>query len=382
MIDVGFKGEGLHTNQRYFIGEMSEAELKQREVVIAEGQQKFIAVGTALLEIRDGKGYRFEHKTFEEYCEKRWGFSRQQGYRLMDAAALATDPIVTNLVTIENESQAREIKRIGIEALKQAAAEPVTVPLDDEWNEREEPKDQIEKVKPGVRVPATAKDLIKKAQQIKNALKPARADRPRVNWSQHAKSATNDEAQLIKWLLGLYNGGAAVDLDPTYSEGKLWDGLPKPMRKGDICPAVEGCEQMDARDLPYPAASLDSIFFDPPFVPKNVKRENGKLGIIEKRFSGYSSMLDLWQMYADSFKEFYRVLAPGGLLLVKNMDQIAGGKFYSAFDGVVTQARDAGFKLIYISVLYSENPPMMSPNMAEQQNPRHVHCYYFVFRKP
>lgn len=381
MIDVGFKGEGLHANQRYFIGEMNEAELKQREQIIAEGQQTFVKVGTAFLEIRDGKGYRFEHKTFEEYCQTVWGFTRQRAYQLMDAAEIAADPNVNSLLTIENEYQARQVKQIGLETLKQASAEPVTVPLDEEWNEREAPKGQVErKGTLKASVPAVAKELIKKALAAK--LKPERADKPRVNWSQHAKSATNDEAQLIKWLLGLYNGGAEVDLDPTYSEGKLWDGLPKPMRKGDICPQVEGCEQMDARNLPYPAASLDSIFFDPPFVPKNVKRENGKLGIIEKRFSGYSSMLDLWQMYADSFKEFYRVLAPGGLLLVKNMDQIAGGKFYSAFDGVATQARDAGFKLIYISVLYSENPPMMSPNMAEQQNPRHVHCYYFVFRKP
>ena len=40
----------------------------------------------ALLSIRDGRGYRFEYGTFEEYCKERWGMVRQRAYQLIEAA--------------------------------------------------------------------------------------------------------------------------------------------------------------------------------------------------------------------------------------------------------------------------------------------------------
>ena len=42
--------------------------------------------GLALMEIRDGRLYRAEFGTFEEYCNQRWGWERAHAYRLIDAA--------------------------------------------------------------------------------------------------------------------------------------------------------------------------------------------------------------------------------------------------------------------------------------------------------
>jgi hypothetical protein len=46
----------------------------------------FLAVGEALITIRDNKLYRGTHDTFEAYCTEKWNITRGRGYQLMDAA--------------------------------------------------------------------------------------------------------------------------------------------------------------------------------------------------------------------------------------------------------------------------------------------------------
>ena len=50
------------------------------------GQQTFIEVGQALLEIRDRRLYRETYGTFEEYCQERWGMTRRHANRQIGAA--------------------------------------------------------------------------------------------------------------------------------------------------------------------------------------------------------------------------------------------------------------------------------------------------------
>jgi hypothetical protein len=64
-------------------------ELDQHEAAITAGLKDFVRVGTALLRIRDGRLYRGDHATFEDYLLTRWSLTRRHGYRLMDAAAAA-----------------------------------------------------------------------------------------------------------------------------------------------------------------------------------------------------------------------------------------------------------------------------------------------------
>lgn len=69
--------------------EVSGLDLDQLEVIIERGQQTFIEVGRALMEIRDRRLYRETHATFEAYCGERWGWTRQHAYRHIDAAQVA-----------------------------------------------------------------------------------------------------------------------------------------------------------------------------------------------------------------------------------------------------------------------------------------------------
>ena len=67
--------------------EVERRSLTELEAIIERGQQTFVEVGQALMEIRDGRLYKEQgHATFEDYCQKRWGWQRRHGYELIQAA--------------------------------------------------------------------------------------------------------------------------------------------------------------------------------------------------------------------------------------------------------------------------------------------------------
>ncbi len=85
-----------------------QTELQQYEATIERGLKTFVDVGNALLAIRDGRLYRQEYGTFEEYCRERWGMTRQNANRLIAASetVLVLEPIGSKP---ENESQIRPL---------------------------------------------------------------------------------------------------------------------------------------------------------------------------------------------------------------------------------------------------------------------------------
>lgn len=79
-------------------------------VVPKRGLSNFIEVGEALAEIRDARLYRVEHGTFEDYCRKKWGFTRMQASRLIGAAEVCNQ-LVTDQPP-KTESQARPLTKL------------------------------------------------------------------------------------------------------------------------------------------------------------------------------------------------------------------------------------------------------------------------------
>lgn len=98
---------------------------------IAAGIEAFRDVVFALKEVRDRRLYREKHATFEDYCQTRWGFTRQRGYQLIDAAeAIASLPTECQPV-VDTERSARELARVEPQhrekvVRKAAEAGPVT----------------------------------------------------------------------------------------------------------------------------------------------------------------------------------------------------------------------------------------------------------------
>lgn len=97
-------------------------ELARHEAVIKRGLTSFLEVGNALLAIRDGRLYRAEFGTFEDYCRERWGISRSRAYRLIDASEVAEDlsPMGDKP---DSERQVRPLKALPREDRAEAFAE-------------------------------------------------------------------------------------------------------------------------------------------------------------------------------------------------------------------------------------------------------------------
>jgi hypothetical protein len=109
-----------------------DKKLVELEEIIEEGLRTFTAVGSALLQIRDGKLYQPQYSSFEDYCREKWDMEHSHAYRLMDSAKvmanLKTSPIGEVLPT--NESQTRPLTSLSpeqqVEAWKEATTKAPT----------------------------------------------------------------------------------------------------------------------------------------------------------------------------------------------------------------------------------------------------------------
>ena len=83
--------------------------LVKLEEVIDRGLKTFIEVGNALREIREGRLYRCEYATFDEYCRRRWGWDRINAHRHIEAATVVDVLSFDNIDGPSNVAQTREI---------------------------------------------------------------------------------------------------------------------------------------------------------------------------------------------------------------------------------------------------------------------------------
>ena len=131
------------------------------EKTIEKNEGAMLETAQALRAIKSEKLYRADYGTFEAYCNQRWDFSRQHGYRLI-AFATEAEMSPTGDTKPENERQARAAisarKPIADKVLTPAPmvdVEPTKPTLDNEWNDatgmdappaprRELTKEQIE----------------------------------------------------------------------------------------------------------------------------------------------------------------------------------------------------------------------------------------------
>jgi hypothetical protein len=76
----------------------------------AHGLREKGITGAARLEIREARLYRQQgHATFEEYCSKRWGWTRNRGDRMVQAAEVLNAIMPSGIIPPRNEAQAREL---------------------------------------------------------------------------------------------------------------------------------------------------------------------------------------------------------------------------------------------------------------------------------
>jgi hypothetical protein len=91
------------------LSDTEQKALIQHEKIISEGLSKFLDVAIALREIREKNLYRETGWTFEEYCEHRFGISRQMGARWVKSAVIAEKIQPHQGLLPSRESQFREL---------------------------------------------------------------------------------------------------------------------------------------------------------------------------------------------------------------------------------------------------------------------------------
>jgi hypothetical protein len=84
--------------------------LEHHETIIEQGVRSIVEVGSSLLAIQRGRLYRSEFKSFNAYCRDKWGFGRQRGTELINAA-ITSEELHANGVQIDtlNERQLRPL---------------------------------------------------------------------------------------------------------------------------------------------------------------------------------------------------------------------------------------------------------------------------------
>src|ERR1035441_2244417 len=99
-----------------------QQDLERCEAVIEKNKDAFKQTAAAMSEILAKRLYRTHYKSFREYCEQRWKFSRSYGYRLKQAHEELENvsPIGDTSEPIENEYQARKRRK----AQKEKAEDP------------------------------------------------------------------------------------------------------------------------------------------------------------------------------------------------------------------------------------------------------------------
>lgn len=81
--------------------------LEELEGTVRVGLSSFMAVGMALIEIRETKGYRLRgHRFFKDYCQEVFGFTARHGRRMMQSARVAKAVKAATGEWIDTESAA------------------------------------------------------------------------------------------------------------------------------------------------------------------------------------------------------------------------------------------------------------------------------------
>ena len=191
------------------------------------------------------------------------------------------------------------------------------------------------------------------------------------------ETCSESQSEIINNIIKLYCP-RGIDLDPTFSIGNFYKHVPEPKLKYDLKAQAKGVTECDCRHLPLADCSQQTIMFDPPFVCGS--RAEGKPGIIKERFGYYKNVPELLRFYEESIDEFYRLLAPEGILIFKCQDTIESGKQYLSHVSIINYASKVGFYPLDLYILIARNV-LISPNMQNQQHARKTHSYFLVFKK-
>lgn len=188
-------------------------------------------------------------------------------------------------------------------------------------------------------------------------------------------------SDLIAAVAPMYLSGSV--LDATYGNGETAGGwwrrfTPDPFTYHDL--ALDG---VDFRHLPEDDRSIDTVCFDPPYVPAGGGPKNESADAFRERFgldwgTGYRSEGTLRDLVRDGLADCARVAR--AFVLVKCMEFVSSSQFHDMPVDVANWARDVGLRK-YDTIVHHTGPGPGGHNIFDIKRARRHHSYLLVFAK-
>jgi len=197
-----------------------------------------------------------------------------------------------------------------------------------------------------------------------------------------ASQGTNDE--VFPQILALHVPRGSIIADVTYGQGVFWkqvDNAAYELRGTDLSSGV------DCRQLPYADGVIDCVVFDPPYMhtPGGTAHQNHQNYELYYNNNGsknackkyHEAVLDL---YFEGSREAFRVLKPGGVLIIKCQDEVCANKQRLTHVEIINELSEVGFVVDDLFVVVRNNKPGVS-RVLRQAHARKNHSYFLIFRK-
>lgn len=193
---------------------------------------------------------------------------------------------------------------------------------------------------------------------------------------------TNDE--VFPHILCLYVPKGSVVADVTFGQGVFWRRVPEDayrLKPSDLATGI------DCRELPYQAASIDCVVFDPPYMhtpggTAHVEHQNYEAYYRNNRAGSdkkyHEAVLDL---YFSAAREAWRVLRSGGIYIVKCQDEVCANRQRLTHVEIINELATYGFVAEDLFVIVRNGKPGVS-RVLRQAHARKNHSYFIVFLKP
>lgn len=190
-----------------------------------------------------------------------------------------------------------------------------------------------------------------------------------------------NNSDLMAYVAPLYLTGSVMDV--TYGNGDTAGGWWKIVRPGEFTYHDRALDGVDFRCLPEADRSIDTVCFDPPYIPAGGEPTNDVGSQFRQRFGlgwkdGYRSEADLRCLVRDGLTECARVA--NRYLLVKCMEFVSSGRFHDMPTDVSLWARDLGL-VKHDVIVHHTGHGIGGNNITEIKRTRRHHSYLLVFSR-